>query len=102
MFFFLCQAIEKARKAVDGAFKSAQKHLRSAIDHVQQKKRECKEKMKLKCSNCYNLKCKQAKAGCKGFFKKLAKALSKCMLSLNIMVFFLLLIFGFAHYRIFC
>ena len=58
---------------MDKAFKDAQKQLRNAIDHVQQKKRECKEKLKLKCSNCYNLKCKKAQDDCKGFLNSAGK-----------------------------
>ncbi|XP_066934153.1 uncharacterized protein [Clytia hemisphaerica] len=69
----LTDAIEKARKAVDQAFKHAQQELRNAVDHVQQKKRECKEKLKIKCSNCYKLKCKQAEQNCKGFLDKAGK-----------------------------
>lgn len=67
------KAIENARKAVDKAMKQAQATLRSKVDDVKAAKRRCKEKMQLKCSNCYSLKCKQAEDNCKGFLDKAGK-----------------------------
>lgn len=47
--------------------------MRDAIDHVKEAKQRCKEKLRIKCSNCYNLKCKQATDNCKGFLDKAGK-----------------------------
>ena len=47
--------------------------MNDAIDKVKDAKRKCKEKLKLKCSNCYALKCKQATENCKGFLNKAGK-----------------------------
>ena len=53
--------------------KQAQATLRSKVEDVKAAKRRCKEKMQLKCSNCYSLKCKQAEENCKGFLDKAGK-----------------------------
>ena len=71
--FIFAKAIENARKAVDKAMKAAQATLRSKVEDVKAAKRRCKEKMQLKCSNCYSLKCKQAEQNCKGFLDKAGK-----------------------------
>ena len=73
---FICnsfQALDAAAKAVDGAFKEAQKQLRSAQDKVIGAKEDCKRKMSLKCDNCKNLKCAQAEKNCKGFLDAAGK-----------------------------
>uniref|UniRef100_A0A7M5WWB1 Hemicentin-1 n=2 Tax=Clytia hemisphaerica TaxID=252671 RepID=A0A7M5WWB1_9CNID len=72
----LTDAIEKARRSVDQAFKAAQKHLRSAISHVQRQKQKCKEKMTLKCNRCHNIKCKETAKKCKGFLDDLFEKLN--------------------------
>ena len=58
---------------MDKAFKAAQKTLNDAIDDVKAAKQKCKEQLKIKCSNCYSLKCKQATEDCKGFMNKAKK-----------------------------
>eukprot|EP00794_Sanderia_malayensis_P009954 gene9954-10974_t len=63
----ITDAIENARKAVNKAFKSAQRTLNEKIEDVKRAKRKCKEKLQLKCKNCHTLKCKQAKDNCKGY-----------------------------------
>lgn len=67
------QAIERARKAVDEAFKAAQATLNEKVEDVKRAKRRCKEVMQLKCKNCYALKCKEAEQNCKGFLDKAGK-----------------------------
>ncbi|XP_065060118.1 uncharacterized protein LOC135687479 [Rhopilema esculentum] len=69
----LTDAIEKARKAVDQAFKSAQATLIEKIDDVKRAKQRCKETLKLRCNNCMALKCKEAEENCKGFFDSAKK-----------------------------
>jgi len=69
----ITKAIEDARKSVDRAFKAAQAKIRGAIAKVKKAKADCKEKLKLKCSNCYSLKCKQAEKNCKGFLDAAGK-----------------------------
>ena len=65
--------MKKAADAVKGAFDAAQKTLRSAQDHVIQKKEECKRKMTLECDNCRKLKCKKAQDDCNAFFARVGK-----------------------------
>ncbi len=58
---------------MDRAFKAAQKTLNDAIEDVKRAKNKCKEKLQLKCKNCYSLKCAQAEKNCKGFLNDAKK-----------------------------
>ena len=53
--------------------KAAQATLNQKIADVKRAKADCIEKLKLKCSNCYALKCKEAENNCKGFLDKAGK-----------------------------
>ncbi|KAJ7381185.1 hypothetical protein OS493_004785 [Desmophyllum pertusum] len=67
------EALDAAAKSVKAAFDAAKKSLQDAQNAVLEKKAECKRKMSLKCDNCKNLKCKQAKDNCKGFLDAAGK-----------------------------
>ena len=80
-FFFPLQALDAAAKAVRAAFDAAEKKLREAREAVVKAKEDCKRKMSLKCDNCKNLKCKEAKEACEDHLDEAGKFISKNVIS---------------------